>query len=523
MSNSLSFIALTSIGVENLLATEIQEIGADITKQTVGSIRFNATNLQAQTLCLVSRYATRVMMLLCESDAINTKDDLYGFAKQFDWQEFFGPSQTLAIDFNGTNRALKNTQFSTLVVKDAIVDSFFASHQQRPNISKTAPDVRVVGRLNKEKCALYIDYSGPGLSRRGYRPHQGDAPIKEHLAAALVSRSGWLEDTSRPLFDPCCGSATLLIEAAMMAWNIAPGLYRKEFAFQSLPGFRPAKFKALKQQLKEKQTEQKLYLIGHDIDGRVLDKARQNIEQLPFAKFIQLKQADANKLTAAAKQPGVVLSNLPYGERLGEKAELVNLYRHLGDALKKHFKFWHLALFATDVSLLALLKLAKKKQYKLKNGPLDCVLNLYDLDEKNTEQSRQTKLNFDGSMAFANRLKKNKQALKSWLKKEGVSCYRLYDADIPEYNVAVDVYNEHLVIYEYAPPKTIDEVTAEKRLQDVIYLSAQTLDIAPSNIVVKQRKQQKGSSQYQKAHRTDKSKNNMTVEEYKTKNVLKKV
>lgn len=513
MSNSLSFIALTSIGVENLLATEIQATGAEITKQSIGSIRFNASNKQAQTLCLASRYATRVMMLLTESDTVNTKDDLYALAKGFDWQEYFGPTQTFAIDFSGTNRELKNTQFSTLVVKDAIVDSFFASHQQRPSISKTSPNVRIVGRLNKEKCALYIDFSGPGLSKRGYRPHQGDAPIKEHLAAALVSRSGWLNDTSRPLFDPCCGSATLLIEAAMMAWNIAPGLYRKHFAFESLPGFRAAKFKELKQELKDQQTDQKLYLIGNDIDERVLQKALNNIESLPFAKFIQLKKADANKLTAVAKLPGVVLSNLPYGERLGEKAELVNLYRHLGDAFKKHFKFWHLALFATDASLLALLKLAKKKQYKLKNGPLDCVLNLYDLDEKNTEQSSQTKLNYDGSMAFANRLKKNRQGLKSWLKKEGVSCYRLYDADIPEYNVAVDVYNEYLVIYEYAPPKTIDEATAEKRLQDIIYLSAQTLDIAPSNIVVKQRKQQKGTSQYQKAQRTDKSKNNMTVEE----------
>ena len=174
-------------------------------------------------------------------------------------------------------------------------------------------------------------------------------------------------------------------------------------------------------------------------------------------------------------------------------------------------------MFATDPSLLALLKLAKKKQYKLKNGPLDCVLSLYSLDEKNTDQSRQTKLNYEGSNAFANRLKKNRQGLKSWLKKEGVSCYRLYDADIPEYYVAVDVYNEYLVIYEYAPPKTIDAETAEKRLQDVIYLAAQTFDIAPSNIVVKQRKQQKGTSQYQKSQRTDKSKNNMTVDEYGVK------
>lgn len=513
----MSFIALTSIGVETLLAEEITAVGGVITKQSIGSIRFHASNSQAQHLCLISRFATRVMMLLAESDCVESKEQLYQLANEVEWQELFGPSQTFAVDFNGTNRSLKNTQFSNLVIKDAIVDSFMASHQQRPNISKTSANVRIVGRLNKVKCALYIDYSGPGLSKRGYRPHQGEAPIKEHLAAALVKRSGWLNDINQPLFDPCCGSATLLIEAAMMACNIAPGLYRKQFAFESLPGFRITKFKALKAELKEQELEANLHLIGHDIDKRVLEKAKQNIGELPFAKYIQLKSVDSNKLTSVAKQTGVVLSNLPYGERIGEKAELVSLYRNLGDAFKKHFKSWHLALFASDPSLLSLLKLAKHKQYKLKNGPLDCVLNLYSLDEKNTQTSSETKLNFDGSIAFANRLKKNKQALKSWLKKEAVSCYRLYDADIPEYNVAVDVYNEYLVIYEYAAPKTIDAETAEKRLQDIIYLASKTLDISPSQVVVKQRKQQKGTSQYQKSQRTDKSKNSMIVEEYGAK------
>jgi 23S rRNA (guanine2445-N2)-methyltransferase / 23S rRNA (guanine2069-N7)-methyltransferase len=517
LSNLLSFIALTSIGVENLLVSEIESTGAVVSKQTIGSIRFSASTSQVQKLCLISRYATRIMMLMIESEEIADKDDLYNLAKQCNWQEYFGPSQTLAIDFNGTNNELKNTQFSTLVVKDAIVDSFYTSHKERPSISKTAPNVRIVGRLNRNKCALYIDYSGPSLSKRGYRPHQGEAPIKEHLAAALIARSGWIDNTQQPLFDPCCGSATLLIEAAMMAWNIAPGLYRKQFAFESLPGFRSVKFKELKQSLKAQQNEQKLYLIGHDIDGRVLEKAENNISQLPFAKYISLKQADSNKLTSVANQTGVVLSNLPYGERMGEQAELVNLYRHLGESFKKHFKNWQLALLASDLNLLALIKLSKKKQYKFKNGPLDCVLNLYDLNEKNTQQSQQGGLNFDGSKSFANRLKKNRQGLKSWINKEQVTCYRLYDADIPEYNVAVDVYNNYVVIYEYAPPKTVSETNSEKRLQDIIYLTAQTLDIEPSNIVVKQRKQQKGSSQYQKTHRSDQTKNSMVVEEYGVK------
>ncbi|MFU2508991.1 bifunctional 23S rRNA (guanine(2069)-N(7))-methyltransferase RlmK/23S rRNA (guanine(2445)-N(2))-methyltransferase RlmL [Pseudoalteromonas sp. ASV78] len=512
----MHFIALTSIGIENLLVEELTDIGATVTKQTVGSVRFEGDTTLAQKVCLMSRFATRVLMLIEEKEGVNDKDSLYKFARLQPWQEWFGPTQTFAVDFNGTNDALKNTQFSGLVIKDAIVDYFNDLYEQRPNVDKQDANVRVVARLSRQGVAMYIDYSGPRLSERGYREGQGKAPIKEHLAAALIKRSGWLENVQQPLFDPCCGAGTILIEAAGMARNEAPGLFREGFAFERLPSFRIAKYKELKEQLTAQITDPKLWLIGHDNDANVLSKAVDNARRADLGDVIKFKQSDATKLTSVAKLPGVVISNLPYGERIGSMAELISLHSALGTGFKKHFNNWKLALLGMDESLFKLLKLVKLKRYKFKNGPLDVVLNLYQLDDKQVSQSSEDKpaLNFEGSMSFANRVKKNKQGLKNWLKQNDIQAYRVYDADIPEYNVAVDIYGDSAVIFEYAAPKEIDDVTAHKRLQDVISLTSQQLNIAPGNIAVKVRKKQKGEEQY-----TPMAKQNRTqvVEEFGAK------
>ncbi|TMO65701.1 bifunctional 23S rRNA (guanine(2069)-N(7))-methyltransferase RlmK/23S rRNA (guanine(2445)-N(2))-methyltransferase RlmL [Pseudoalteromonas aurantia] len=492
----MQFIALTSIGIEHLLAEELEQAGVTLGKQSVGSVRFETDNSTAQRICMMTRFATRIMLLIDESEEISDKDALYKFARFQAWQDWFGPTQTFAIEFNGTNTELKNTQFSGLVIKDGVVDYFNDLYEQRPNVDKSEPNIRIIAKLNRDKCALYIDYSGPRLSDRGYRTKQGKAPIREHLAAALVKRSGWLDDITQPLFDPCCGSGTLLIEAAGMA-NNAPTNTEREFAFKRLPSFRKAKFDIVKAELKEQQQDNNLWLIGSDIDSKLVEVAAQNADRAGVSNTIKFKQGDANQLKSIAKRAGVVISNLPYGERIGSMAELVNLHRNMGVAFKKYFPNWKLALLGTDDSLFKLLKLSREKRYKFKNGPLDAEFNLYELNERQLNQNeRATGLNYEGSSAFANRVKKNKQALKSWLKKEQVSAYRVYDADIPEYNVAVDVYNDCAVIFEYAAPKEIEDDVAQKRLQDVITLTAQQLNIEPENIAVKVRKRQKGEAQY---------------------------
>ncbi|ODB42347.1 23S rRNA (guanine(2445)-N(2))/(guanine(2069)-N(7))-methyltransferase [Pseudoalteromonas sp. BMB] len=510
----MQFIALTSIGVEQLLVEELTEFGFEINKQTVGSVKFTGANLDVQKFCMMTRFATRVMLLIDDKPEVNDKDSLYKFVRFQAWQDWFSPKQTFAVEFNGTNNALKNTQFSGLVVKDGIVDYFNDLFEQRPDVDKQTPDIRIIAKLSKQGCALYIDFSGPRLSDRGYRDKQGKAPIREHLAAALVKRSGWLEDTNKPLFDPCCGSGTLLIEAASMALGLPTNL-NKDFAFKRLPSFRESKFTELKAQLNVQPEQKSLWLIGSDIDERVLSIAERNAKRAGVESHIKFKFEDANQLSLAAKRPGTVLSNLPYGERLGGMAEIITLYRNMGIAFKKHYKDWNLALLASEESLLKVLKLARKKSYKFKNGPLDVLLNLYEMNEMQVQQNKQSSgLNFEGSTAFGNRLKKNLQGLKSWLKKEDVNAYRVYDADIPEYNVAVDVYNDNAVIFEYKAPKEIDDSVAQKRLQDVITLTAEQLNIDPLNIAVKVRKRQKGQEQYKAL---DKQNRTEVVEEYGAK------
>ncbi len=496
----MQFVALTSIGIEQLLQQELTDLGAEVNKQRVGAVEFSADSLTAQKICLCSRLATRVMMVLQQGSEIEDKEALYRFARFQPWQDFFGPDQSFAVEFNGTNRLLKNSQFGGLVIKDAVCDYFNDLYERRPNVSKETPDVRIIAKLNRDKLTLYIDYSGPRLSQRGYRAAQGKAPLKEHLAAALVMRSGWLEDMSKPLFDPTCGSGTLLIEAALIAQKRAPGLTRDSFAFERLPSFRVAKFKELKQAIKDEVNEDvKPWLIGHDINTRVIEKAQENARSAGVDGLIEFSAGDLANMKAPAKRPGVLLANLPYGERLGSMAEIVSLYRQLGHQLKQHFVHWRAALLISEPDMLKLFKLVKKKQYKFKNGPLDTVLALYDITEQQTQgqSDSKTPLHFEQSTAFANRLKKNGQALKKWLKSDEISAYRIYDADIPEYNVAVDVYGDSAVIYEYAAPKNIDPAVAQKRLQDVLMLTCETLEIPPAKVALKERRKQKGDRQYQ--------------------------
>ena len=259
-------------------------------------------------------------------------------------------------------------------------------------------------------------------------------------------------------------------------------------------------------------------MFGADINPKLLQVAKRNAERAGVAPFIQWSVQDAGHMCGitADEDTGVVLSNLPYGERLGSVAELVTLHRQLGLRFKRYFQGWRLALLASDDSLLQLLKLSKSKRYQFKNGPLDVTLNLYHLSERQVQQSssRDHALHFESSQAFANRLKKNRQALKSWVKREQIQAYRVYDADIPEYNVAVDLYPDAAVIFEYAAPKQIDPEVAKKRLQDVISLTASQLELSADQIAVKVRKKQKGDAQY---HSFDQQQRFQVVEEFGAK------
>ena len=511
------FLALTSPGIEILLAQELKELKAEQVVQKPEGVYFNSTIEHAYHICLHLRLATRVLLKLGEGDAAN-KEQLYTAAKSIAWSEAFSVDKTFAIDFVGTSDEIRNSQFGALTVKDAVVDHFRELNEERPSIDKSAPQISFQARLLRDKVAIYLDFSGRGLFKRGYRENTGAAPLKEHLAAAIITRSGWLDDTTKPLVDPMCGSGTVLIEAVLMAAGYAPGIDRVQWGFDYWLGHQIEDWKSAKSAAIEKShvglTQLKTKVFGIDLDSRVLKTAQQNAKNAGIQRFIEFSCKNASEMKNAFGPKGTILFNPPYGERIGELPELVECFALLGQKFKSHFINWRVAVLTANVELLAMMKMVSFKRYKFKNGPLDCQFAIYNLDEKQVASSNVNAEFEQKDSAFANRLLKNKKNLKSWLKQEQVQCYRLYDADIPEYNVAVDVYADHLVIHEYAAPAKIEPEKVAKRLQEVVYFAPKVLEVPTDKVVIKTRSKQKGKDQYQ---RVEQSKKSMVVDEYGAK------
>lgn len=510
------FLALTSFGIEALLADEITRLGGSEVSQRPEGVYFSAEQSTAYRICIKTRLATRVLVRIAEPESVKDKDSLYNAAKDIDWTQHFTSEDLFAVDFVGKNEHIRDSQFGGLTVKDAIVDCFRDARLDRPSVEKTNPDIRIQARLLRNEVIFYIDFSGRGLFQRGYRENSGAAPIKENLAAALLVRSGWLNDTSKPLVDPMCGSGTLLLEAIAMAAGMSPGIDRTYWGFARWKFHDAETFNEILEQEKALSAENlakcKVKVFGFDLDGRVLQTAKANARNAGLGHLIEFKQGNAEQLQNQFGEPGHILFNPPYGERIGTLPELVSTFTELGKVFKRDFLGWEMGLITSNVEMLSLLKLSSHKRYKFKNGPLDCQLALYHIDEKQIERT-PVQADFSGkeNSAFANRLKKNIKGMKSWLKQNNVNCYRIYDADIPEFNVAIDVYGDHIVIHEYAPPKDIDEAKSAARLQEVIYFAPKILNIETDKVALKVRTKQKGKSQYQQL---SKSKQALVVQEY---------
>ncbi|MEI6893990.1 MAG: bifunctional 23S rRNA (guanine(2069)-N(7))-methyltransferase RlmK/23S rRNA (guanine(2445)-N(2))-methyltransferase RlmL [Colwellia sp.] len=510
------FLALTSPGIEILLFDEIKSLGAEKVVQKPEGVYFQASIALGYKISLWTRLATRIMLKLGEGEA-KDKDELFKAASSINWPDIFSYTTTFAIDFVGYSEEIRNSQFGGLTIKDAIVDQFREQGYERPNVDKKSPQISFQARLLRDNVSIFLDFSGRGLFQRGYRQHSGAAPLKENLAAALIIRSGWLNDTSKPLVDPMCGSGTILIEAVAMAAKQAPAIDRVSWGFESWLSHDISLWEEELAQAIESSEQSlaklKVKVFGIDIDGRVLKTAQQNARNAHLQQYIEFTCKNTNQMNNTYGPPGTILFNPPYGERIGELPELVENFVLFGQKLKAQFSDWRVAIFTANTDLLAMLKLSSFKRYKLKNGPLDCQLALYNVDEKQKAKdalSPQSDFSEEDS-AFANRLKKNRKNLKGWLKSGDIEAYRLYDGDIPEYNVAIDIYGEYLVIQEYAAPKTIEEDKAKKRLQEVIYWAPKVLNIPTDKVIIKTRAKQKGSNQYQ---RLDKSKQSFTINEH---------
>ena len=492
----ISLFASTARGLEELLKTELEKLGAVECRVVQGGVHFEGdTRLLYQSL-MWSRLASRIMMPLGECKVYSDLD-LYLGVQAINWTEIFNPGATFAVHFSGLNDEIRNSQYGALKVKDAIVDSFTRKNLPRPNVEREMPDLRINVWLNQETAHISLDLSGEGLHLRGYRDRTGIAPIKENLAAAIVMRSGWQPGT--PLLDPMCGSGTLLIEAAMAATDRAPGLHRGHWGFSGWAQHDDAIWGEVKADAQNRARqglaayESRFY--GSDSDARVIENARKNARRAGIGELITFEAKDVAQLSNPLPQGpyGTVISNPPYGERLESEPALIALHSLLGRLLKAQFGGWNLSLFSASVDLLNCLQLRADRQFKAKNGPLDCVQKNYHLAE-NTGEAKAPAMAED----FANRLRKNVKKLEKWARQEGIECYRLYDADLPDYNVAVDRYADWVVVQEYAAPKTIDAQKARQRLFDIIAATIHVLGIATNKLVLKTRERQKGNNQYQK-------------------------
>ena len=501
--------ATTARGFEELLKSELTELGAQDAKVAQGGVHYWADDETLYRTLLWSRLSSRILLPIVQAKVFSNLD-LYSAVVGVNWLDYFDEKVHFFVDFNGTNQEIRHTQFGAMRVKDGIVDYFERHGRARPNVDKEQPDIRIHAYLNRDDVVLSLDLSGDALHMRGYREDTGKAPLRETLAAAIVLRSGWQKGT--PLLDPMCGSGTLLIEAAQMEAQIAPQLYRLHWGFDFWQGHNQAAWEKVKEEAlalaeAEKQRENSPHFYGFDLDHRVLQKAKQNAKNAGVAHLMQWQQGDV----AAIKNPspnvaGTVICNPPYGERLGTTPALIALYSVFGQRLKQQFAGWNASIFSGEPSLLDCLRLRSHRQFKAKNGPLDCVQKNYQIAERAEQSAVENAVEFDRTSSvssevavdFANRLQKNIKKIEKWAKQQGLDAYRLYDADLPEYNLAVDRYADHIVVQEYAAPKNIDENKARQRLLDAVNATLQVTGIETNKLILKVRQKQKGTNQYEK-------------------------
>ena len=526
MRDTLEFFITCPKGIEGLLLDELRGLGADAARETVAGVYVEGNLELGYRICLWSRLANRVLLIL-ERFPASDAQGLYDGVARVQWADHLEPDGSLAVDFTGQLAGVDNTHFGALRVKDAIVDRLRTPEGVRPSVDKVSPHLRVNVHCRNGEVQLALDLSGNSLHQRGYRLQQGAAPLKENLAAAVLIRANWpaLAAQGAALADPMCGSGTFLVEAGLMAADIAPNLHRQHWGFSHWLQHVPALWQRLHAQAQQRAeaglARPPLWIRGYEADPRLLQPLRNNIQRAGLGEWIKVYQGELATFAPSPDrgQTGLIVCNPPYGERLGDTASLVYLYQKLGDVLRTQCTGWQAAIFTGNPELGRRMGIRSHKQYSLFNGALPCKLLMMELQPERyitgaaprpaeREEGRDVVVPVErgarlseSAQMFANRLKKNLKTLGKWARQQNISCYRLYDADMPEFAVAIDLYGDWAHVQEYAAPASISEDKAQARLQDVLVALPQVLGIPASQVVLKQRQRQTGKQQYQRMDR----------------------
>lgn len=483
------FFVTAPYGLVDPLAHELELLGARSVSVDATGCRVRGPLSFAYRLCMHSRLASRVFLPLVELIAKDA-DELAAAVAEMPWEDHMDVDGTLAVDFTGRGMGIDHTKYGSQRVKDGITDRFRANEGRRPSVDTVAPDLRVHAHARGRACQISLDLSGGGLHRRSYRTESGPAPIRENLAAMMVLDSGWSslsQEADSVMIDPMCGAGTLVIEAALIACKRAPGLSRDRFGFERWKGHDADAWANIVAEAEAAATTpRRVVAMGFDTDEGVLEVARANAERAGVGtcvRFAASRSADVRR-PAKAKR-GVVITNPPYGERLGGKVAARAAYTELGVLLQEQFQGWRASIISVDDALFSATALIPDSSRSVKQGPMDARIVGAEVGPVGGD--------------LVNRLRKNRKKLAKWVGREEIEVYRVYDADLPEYSAAVDLYRDRAVVQEYAPPAEIPADKAATRRLEIVTAVANVFDIAPHHIYVKTRRRQKGADQYAKA------------------------
>ena len=516
----LKFVATVPRGFADLLATEITALGAANVRESSGGVSFEGPLAVGYRALLESRMASRVLLQLA-SAPVATADDLYALARAIDWRLHMAPAGTLACEFTGKHPAINNTHFGALKLKDAIVDQLRDTTRLRPTIETTRPDLRVHAHSGRHGVSLLIDLAGDSLSRRGYRLAGGEAPLRENLAAGILMRAGWprIAKEGGEFLDPMCGSGTFVIEAAWIATDTAPGLLRDFWGFQGWRGHDAAVWKELLDAAKARAQQQvPVVMRGTDRNRGAIATAQANARRAGVGRDLIFEQSDISALKpaneAADAPAGLLCVNPPYGTRIPGDEDAANAHTTIGEALRGPFANWNAAVLTGEPTLGQLIGSEAHRVHTVWNGAIECRLLRFAPGERKSRRAATRGIVIDdasiaqgsGAQMFANRLRKNLTRLGKIARREGVTCWRLYDADMPEYALAVDLYTgagpdagkRWLYVQEYAPPDTVDPAAAHRRREEALAVLPEVTGVPLDDIRLRTRRKQKDGGQYAK-------------------------
>ena len=518
------FFATCAANQQDILEHEINNLGIEETKINNGGVEFETDLETAYKFSLYTRVASRLLLALYSDDDVINADELYESAMEIPWENWVNPEKTFAITQTVKHcRWLKNDHFAAVRIKDAIVDRIKNNFEgERPNVEKDNPDVTFHIHVKDDSVIYFVDFSGRKLHKRGYRLSFIDAAMRETLAATILKRSEFrrvLEDdnleTIPTLLDPFCGAGTILIEAALWASKVAPGLIDAErYDFLKLPIHDEEIWtKVLEQAIKEEEegANRDFKFYGWDIDPKAIKVAQRNAKAAGVADKIEFSIKDFTKITKddVPCDIGYIVTDPPYGIRLDDSS-IEALYSKMGKTLNENFGGWHATIVCGEKELLGYVNMKPNRTNSVMNGNIPCqVAHYYVFSEeernefiKKAQERKKERLSqplSEGSQMAYNRLIKNLDKLRPLMEKEKVTNYRIYDADMPEYSASIDLYdNKYIVLSEYAAPSHIEEDVTQRHLEELVLATERAANIDIEKIYVKTRSKQKGKDKYKK-------------------------